>query len=995
MVLPTQSQLPTLATGRGLERFLASLGVAGAWHRLEPQALASDMPIRHLAAAAPPGALPWIVLQCRDGRRAVHSVARARAALGRPAGIACLDPAGRTLVLSVALDGAPSLEVSLDHPDAVALGVLERLSSLSSRGALEGATMLAEWLAIEPPGTRFFRAFRAAFERMRAVLPAGPTPPECDVLALLQLTRVLFLYFVQGKGWLDGRADFIAHHVDACLARGRSLHRTFLQPLWFGTLNRPASARGRPAARFGRVPFLNGGLFDVHPLERRWRCELPNAEWRAAFDQVFERFQFVVREGDTTAIGPDTLGRVFEGLMEPGLRRASGSFYTPAPLVRQVVATGVAAWVAQREQVPLSAARERLAAPDASLRAALAGLTVLDSAAGSGAFLLGALELLANLTQQTGETPGQARRRVVGRNLFGVDVNPAALRLAELRLWLAVIASEGDDAGEQVAPLPNLDAVVRQGDSLWGRHEGRVRPDGATAAQVRQAREALIGASGPAKGRAVALLRRAEERAAHAALTHAIALVEHRIREELGAARAPSLFGERRGLGRDGTRRLQAARRERASLRHALRRLARTGELEHFDYAVQFADVMATGGFGLIAGNPPWVRGEALPSHVRRRLAERYRWFGTAGGRGYHHTADLAVAFVERSYELLQDGGVMALLVPSKIRHAGYAAPLRAGLGAASTLHVVAEMSPAEARAFDATVYPLALIAGKESPTATQHVCTTLDGTGRPVAQASLSGPGPWILGADRAVGVMRALVARHARLGDAFRAQLGVKTGADRLFLTREPDIERRLLRRAVRGRDVKADGLQPLVWLRWPCRPDGTPLAELPPRAASWFSRHAALLRGRADYRDGPPWRLFRTAAATAPHRVIWPDIARGLLAMPLDAEDLIPLNTCYVMCAPSAAMAGLLACFLNSTWCRTLASQAAPVAAGGFRRFNARVVEELPWPRGARHEVPRGVHPLSPASQVERDECAAEWLGLTRDERHALAELAQAAG
>lgn len=989
------TRLPGLASGPALERFLASLGVLGAWHRLEPRGLGAGVPVRHLSAVAPPGALPWIVLQCRDARRVVHTVARARAGLGRPAGIACLDSAGRTLVLSVALDGAPCLEISLDHPDAVAVGVLDRLPSLASRGALEGAAALAEWLATEPVGTRFFRAFRAAFERMRAALPPGPGPEECEVMALLQLTRVLFLYFVQSRGWLDGRLDFLAHHVDDCLARNRNLHRTVLQPLWFGTLNRPARMRGRAAARFGQVPFLNGGLFDVHPLERRWPAALPNTEWRAAFDGVFERFRFVDREGEGTAIGPDTLGRVFEGLMDPGLRRASGSFYTPAPMVRELVTTGVAAWVAQRERTTLDDARARLQRPEAPLRRALAGLTILDPAAGSGAFLLGAMELLADLSRAPGESLAQARRRVLARNLFGVDVNPAALRLAELRLWLAVIAREDAAAPGEVPPLPNLDAVVRQGDSLWSRLEGAVRPDPAAAARVREARGALVAASGPAKVRATALLRRAEEHAARAALAQAIAHAEHRIREVIEAARAPSLFHERHGLGHEGRRQLAAARRERATLRHAHRQLDRTGAIEHFDYAVHFADVMGAGGFGLIAGNPPWVRGEALPSHVRQRLAARYRWYGASGGRGYRNPADLAVAFVERGYELLRPDGVLALLVPAKVLHAGYAAPLRSGLGASATLHAVAELPPAGARAFDATVYPLALVAGKATPPASQQVHTTLDGTGPTTTQSVLAGPGPWILGSDRAVAVLHGLAARHSRLGARFRAQLGVKTGADRLFLTREPDIERMLLRRAVRGRDVRPQGLRTLVWLRWPCQDDGTPLPELPPRAAAWFERHAALLRRRADYRDGPPWRLFRTGAATAAHRVVWADIARSLVAVPLEGDDLIPLNTCYVVSAPCADTARHLACYLNTTWCRAISTRSAPVAAGGFRRFNARVVENLPWPHDPTPRLSLPVDPVLPTAQAERDECVAQWLDLTRDERDALAELAHAVG
>jgi hypothetical protein len=992
--MPALAQLSRVSSLRGVARYFATLGIQGAWHRLDPGAAHLGVPLRQLAVVTPEGSLPWLFLHGRGARQAATQVARARARLGSPAGIACLDSACRRLAVSVALPGAPVLELSLDHPDPVACAVLERLPSLAGRGVLEGAATLSEWLAIEATGTRFFRAFRRAFERMCAALPRGPDPQACEALALLQLTRVLFLYFVQSKGWLDGRTDFLAAQVDQCLARGRNLHRHLLHPLWFGTLSCPPAARGRPASAFGRIPFLNGGLFDVHPLERRWRCDLPNAEWRVAFDDVFERFQFVTREGDATAIGPDTLGHVFEQLMDPTLRRASGTFYTPAPLVERLVRAGIAAWVAQQRRLSLVEADAMLQRPDESLRCALRGLTILDPAAGSGAFLLGALEQLAHLTRGPGERVPDARRRVIARNLFGVDLNPTALRLAELRLWLAVIAHENDTPGSPVTPLPNLDAVVRQGDSLWGHGEGHVLPDAGTAARVREVRRAFVGLTGPAKRRAGRALRQAEEAAARAALHAAIARLDHRIREVIEAARAPTLFGDRTGTTREAMARLASARRSRRALRESLRRLDRTGELAHFDYAVQFGDILAEGGFGLVAGNPPWVRGESIPAETRRRLAARYRWYGQAPGRGYRNAADLSVAFVERSFELLQGGGVLALLVPAKVRHAGYAERLRTGLAQDATLHAVAEATPDDARAFGATVYPMALVAGKCAAPPGHLVQTSLEHGGPSVSQAALTS-GPWILGSATAERAAREVLSRHPRLGSRWRVQVGVKTGADHVFLTREPDIEPRLLRRALRGRDLTPEGARPALWLRWPCTAEGLPLAQLPPRAEAWFHRHAALLRRRADYRGGPPWQLFRTGAAVQPHRVVWADLARTLTAVPLAGREVVPLNTCYVVGAAHAPLAHALTCFLNSTWCRGLALCQAPLASGGYRRFNARVVEHLPLPTGLDAHLPAGIHPVRPGMQAERDDLAAELLGLTTTERDALAELSGAAG
>lgn len=986
------ADLTRISSLPGLERVFTRLGIGPAWHELDAGAFPAAGGPRRMAVHLPATTLPWVLLVARDARVAARAVARARAALGSPAGVGCLDPGRKRLVLTVALPDAPLLELALDPLDPVAIPVLSRLPGLLQTGVLEGAALLGEWLATEPVGTRFFRQFRGTFEAMQLALPPGPGPEDRATLVLLQLTRVLFLYFIQSKGWLDGRADFLGMEVDDALRRRRDIHRHLLHPLWFGTLNRPAESRGATARRFGRIPFLNGGLFEPHPLERRWRAEFPAEAWRSAFDELFERFHFVTREGEVSAIGPDTLGRVFEGLMAPDLRHRSGSYYTPATLVRRVLEAAFAGLIAAREGVTFENASAQVGDRDPRAGALLRGITLLDPAAGSGAFLLGALDLLVELTQARGEPAAAARRRVVSRNLHGVDLNPAAVRLAELRLWLAVIADESPADAMQVAPLPNLDAIVRQGDSLWDQLGGRLLPHRQTAGSVADARKALLSATGTPKRLALRSLRLAEETAARGALTDALAASEASIREWLDAGRSQTLFGERRGLARHEQASLDAARQERRRLRHSLRQLDSGGQLAHFDYAIQFGDIMAGGGFDVVAGNPPWVRGEAIPPVVRKGLARRYPWYRGTGQQGYRNGADLAVAFIERGLELASPGGVLAFLVPSKVRHAGYAAALRHGLASTTTLRTVADVGESEARAFGATVYPMALIASKAAPPPGNTVTTRLGDRSCLVVQESLRTPGPWILTGDVPRKVAARLASVHPALSADWRVQLGVKTGADDLFLTREPDIEPSLLRKAIRGRDLRPDGPHPVLWLRWPCDASGGPLATLPPRADAWFRRNADRLRRRADYRDGPAWRLFRTGAAVAAHRVIWPDLGRRLQAVVLDPavhQRSIPLNTCYVIAPSSAAVAARIALLLNSTWLRALAWQSAPVASGGYRRYSARVVGDLPIPRHAL------VEPLCATAPADIDDAIADWLGLSTDERDALADLSQARG
>ena len=94
-----------------------------------------------------------------------------------------------------------------------------------------------------------------------------------------------------------------------------------------------------------------------------------------------------------------------------------------------------------------------------------------NPAVGSGAFLLEVLHLLSRMRSavEPGEGPGNPLRfqkEVLKENLMGIDLNPVAVRLAELRLWLAVVADDPTTDINSVTPLPNLDGVVRQGDTL-------------------------------------------------------------------------------------------------------------------------------------------------------------------------------------------------------------------------------------------------------------------------------------------------------------------------------------------------------------------------------------------------------------------------------------------------------------------------------------------------------------------------------------------------
>jgi hypothetical protein len=302
--------------------------------------------------------------------------------------------------------------------------------------------------------------------------------------------------------------------------------------------------------------------------------------------------------------------------------------------------------------------------------------------------------------------------------------------------------------------------------------------------------------------------------------------------------------------------------------------------------------------------------------------------------------------------------------VPAKLATSGYAELLRQRLAQGTRIERVAPVPESIAHAFGAAVYPMALVAARADPSGRETIATTLgpkpDATVLP--QRDLRNTGPWIL-TPKSQALLQRLRDRFPTVRDRWVPQLGVKTGADDLFLV---DQEQPGTRPAVRGRDIGAWRCKPRRHLLWTHGPDGAPLPlpRLPREIARRLAAHEDRLRQRSDYKGGVPWQLFRTALGCAVHRVVWADLGRRLGAV-VPPPEVVPLNTVYGIVTRSAVEAAALAALFNCRWHSALARLVADPARGGFRRFNARVIGGLPipandsavWPelasRGARCE------------------------------------------
>ena len=855
-----------------------------------------------------------------------------------------------------------------------------------------------EILGREALTRRFYRSLELRVESLGGALHRGTREERRD-LALLYSSRLLFLCFLEAKGWLDGDRAYLIHAFDACMSSGGGFHRRVLLPLFFGTLNTRYARRAPAARRLGRIPFLNGGLFARTPNERRLRgVHFPDDEIGKLFGDLFARYRFTAREEGTDwvelAVDPEMLGKAFESLMTSGDRKGSGSFYTPHALVARVTDAGleralacspnscIAGSLAESTEVVRAARRDRLDE-----------LTILDPACGSGAFLVYALEQLAALRSAAGDDRSIAaiRREVLTRSIFGVDRNPTAVWLCELRLWLSVVIESDIVDPLRVEPLPNLDHNIRVGDSLAAEASVDLPTALPTrASALRRLRECYARATGRRKETLVRLLDREERRLAVEAIDRELATLAAQRRDILTALRSRDLFGSRSHSSGDSRLHARTLRVRAAALRVERRRLATGGALP-FSFIVHFADVLARGGFDVVLGNPPWVRLHNIPAREREQLRERYRVFRAGAwesgaeqaraGSGFATQVDLAALFIERGVRLLRPGAVLSFLVPAKLWRALAGGGVRRLLGEETRVAVLEDLAEAPAT-FDAAVYPSLIVAERWNGATDDHPGEILAaayhrGCGAlrwrlPRRQLAFDdSPGsPWLILPPevrqafdrlRSVGVPLA----ESAIG---RPRLGVKTGFNLAFLVRPGSIaaddtaevvadngrrgriETGLLRPVVRG-----EGIRPWCmdrddeYIIWTHDVRGAPLERLPPCAARWLNPWRRQLAARADSRTGWWWSLFRTEAArTDRPRVLWADLGRAPRATILDAGDpTVPLNSCYVAICADDVDARTLAAILNSPVAEAWLGALAEPARGGYRRFLGWTMALLPLP------------------------------------------------
>ncbi len=609
-----------------------------------------------------------------------------------------------------------------------------------------------EAFSVEKVTKEFFQEYRKLYEMLVAELNNNQTyqneASKHDLVtqnfAKKLLGQIVFLYFLQKKGWLGVPADkswgegdkfFLRHLFERSENENKNFFDNYLEVLFYDTLNNPR--RNTPDPSYSkhfncRVPFLNGGLFE------------PDYDWKNSFMYlenktfekilgVFDLYNFTVKEDEPlekeVAVDPEMLGKVFENLLEESLRKGKGTYYTPREIVHYMCRESIVNYLKTETSADEDTIRKladwdetgispedietgeykdkvhTLWAKEAEdIEKSLKSIRVVDPACGSGAFLVGMLQEIVRMNRKVAKftnnvTPEyRMKKEVIQNSIFGVDIDPGAVEIAKLRLWLSLIVDF--ELGE-IEPLPNLDYKIMVGNSLIEMLSPTL-----LVKSTDHKRNELIEDLNEAKKRFFASSDMRVKRQLREEINSLTQLLVNydrkkerdRLWQELLAHRSQTkMFKDEASQSS-----LADAEKTLAQKLEKMGQLKDVSETDHFEWHLNFNEVFnEKGGFDVVIANPPYVRISGIKDAYDELLRSNYvTTFG-------HY--DLYIPFFEKGAKLLNEQGILAYITPNKYLTKRYGNKLRPFL--LKNYKILELIDTSKAKTFDtASVYPVITI---------------------------------------------------------------------------------------------------------------------------------------------------------------------------------------------------------------------------------------------------------------------------------------------
>ena len=531
---------------------------------------------------------------------------------------------------------------------------LERLDTIYAKRGRFVLNDLREAFSVDALSDEFFKEYHDHYDDIVAELARqGKTGAVYHDYVKKLMGRIVFLHFLQKKGWLCGDTNFMLNTFSQSTRRSDYLE-SVLEPLFFGILNTELAKREQVFSRNGwqqglvekwaTIPYLNGGLFERDDIDDL-RIILPESIFSNLFS-FLASYNFTVDENDPDdaeiGVDPEMLGKIFESLLEDN--KAKGAFYTPKEIVRYMckesliahlasklpdVADGVVrAFVESHEMQPELESYRNI------LESVLREVKICDPAIGSGAFPMGLLNELWRCREALGTQMSrlQLKKEIIENNIYGVDIERGAIDIARLRFWLSIVVDS-----EKAESLPNFDYKFMQGNSLIESYGGfdLSRIAGKTVGRPSTSTQYVIGLDSDLSQKNLQRLLReyfsVTDHQKKATMRHAInAEVKTLIRESVGGT--PTFLAK-------------------------LEQLDPSANQDFFLWHTWFKDIFDKGGFDIVIGNPPYISIQGMSVTERNIYKGLFKFF--------FHRYDIFGCFIERGISLLAINGILMLIQPS------------------------------------------------------------------------------------------------------------------------------------------------------------------------------------------------------------------------------------------------------------------------------------------------------------------------------------------
>ena len=569
---------------------------------------------------------------------------------------------------------------------------LEKVARLNGRLTLSD---LRESFSVDALSDEFFDEYHLHYDRIVANLTQsyrrdvpwrvstdGTSDTRLHDYVKKMMGRIVFLHFLQKKGWLNGNPTFLRDLFLASPHQADFLEQV-LEPLFFGIFNTEPEQREKLFAdeqwakgllkQWERLPYLNGGLFERDEIDKM-NIKLPASLFNDLFT-FLASYNFTVDENDPDdaeiGVDPEMLGKIFESLLEDN--KAKGAFYTPKEIVRYMCKESLIAYLNEQcamNNVQLSSAIRsfvenhelpgELEPYREILDRALREVKICDPAIGSGAFPMGLLNELWRCREAISLSPvvetqnfaspsmgpssstqsrAALKREIIENNIYGVDIERGAIDIARLRFWLSIVVDS-----EEPQALPNFDYKFMQGNSLIESFEGvdlsrMMSSDGQYSSLGKGRQKAGANQLG------IEFVSTDTKRNLQLMLREYFSLTDHVKKAE---ARREINDSVKNYIRQQDLRPEAVAR---------LASLDPSANQEFFLWHTWFKDIFDKGGFDIVVGNPPYV---VLAGDDYWNLQYKKIYATANDGK-----TNLYKLFFEHGLRMLRSNGVLSYITPN------------------------------------------------------------------------------------------------------------------------------------------------------------------------------------------------------------------------------------------------------------------------------------------------------------------------------------------